>query len=92
MLNLEQEFKKEKKTESLADPIGRAIITKIIENNSISISDLPLDKQPSISTLARLYKFEEWDLLKSKFETNKDSAQRKFYPTDLLLRITKLSI
>jgi hypothetical protein len=63
--------------------------TKVTQGNrSIRITDLPLGKQRSISTLARLYKFEEWGILKSEL----DGCERVFYPTDLMTKILNINI
>jgi hypothetical protein len=93
VLNIEQEIIKEEKTPLLKDSIARAIITKVTQGNgSIRITDLPLDKQRSISTLARLYKFEDWGILRSELDYKEDGCERVFSPTELMTRILNVSI
>jgi len=79
-----QELEKEKKSSVLNDPISRAIITRVVSNKSIRVGELPIDRLPTITTLWRLYTFQEWGLLDSEIAFKNDSCERVFTPTDLM--------
>ena len=69
------------------DPISKAIITRALSKKSIRVSNLPLDRLPTISTLIRLYFLEERGYLKSRIEYKKDSCERVFSPTQKMREI-----
>jgi hypothetical protein len=92
VLNVDQ-FKREQKTSQLAsilgDNLGRVIITEIMQEKSLAVSDLPLKDFTSMDALLRLYQFQEMGLLKSKFENRKENYERIFYPTPLMSEVSK---
>lgn len=86
MLRLDK-LENENKTIIPEDPISRAIITRALSKKSIRVSNLPLDRLPTISTLIRLYLLEELGFLKSTIEYKKDSCERVFSPTQRIRQI-----
>jgi hypothetical protein len=90
MLRLEH-LENEKKTSVLEEPISKAIISRAISKKSIRVSDLPLERLPTLTTLIRLYIFEKWGLLESKIEFKQTSCERVFYPTKLMSEVTSMT-
>jgi hypothetical protein len=84
MNSLLQQIKSEKVTSFLSDPASKAILNRLIKQGKYGISDLDAETFPSTQLLARLYKFEQLGMLKSKFEQNGSYYERVFTPGDIM--------